>query len=83
MGEFEPVSFYQVGEGVLPDFYEHDWWLAGSRWDAYITSLTPSSNVILGYYKDRIINGATAILNYTITIYLKYKLKSTKPCVPN
>ena len=82
-GDFPALDFYQLGEGVLPDFYEHDWWTAGSKWEAFPCEINPVSNVLLGYYKDRIILGATNVTQYVVTIYLKYKLKSNLSCVPN
>lgn len=83
-GDFSQLNFYEIPESQLQDFIQADWPQAGSRWDAFPCEINPASHVLLGYYKDKLLSQTQQFQSgaYSVSIYLKYTIKTLETCEP-
>lgn len=84
-GDFVELDFYNRPIPISPaDFYKHEWFKAGTKWEEHILDLVPCSDYLIGFYRDRFNEFFAVGSNYRVNIYLLYESEiKQKVCARN
>ncbi|MFZ5552492.1 MAG: hypothetical protein ACOZCO_05195 [Bacteroidota bacterium] len=73
-GDFVGLDFYNRPVPVTPtDFYKHEWFKAGTKWEEEMLDLVPCSDFLTGFYRDRFNEFFAVGSAYRVNIYLLYE----------
>ncbi len=84
-GDFVELDFYNRPVPLSPaDFYKHEWFKAGTKWEEVILDLVPCSDFLTGFYRDRFNEYFATASSYRVNIYLLYETDTKqKVCARN
>lgn len=73
-GDFAELDFYNRPAPLTPvDFFKHEWFKAGTKWEEHFLDLIPCSDYLVGFYRDRFNELLGRASAYKVNLYLFYE----------